>query len=213
MTIYDEIKTAMGDLEEDRVIRLIGEVLETGGSVEDALAACQNGMNIVGSRFENSEYFVSDLIFAGDLMTQAVEALKPALAAAGGGSATTSKMILCTVEGDLHDIGKNIVKSLLEAASFDVIDLGIDVSPKTVVDSAKENGIRIIGLSGVLTLAIDSMKATVQAFEKEGMRGEVRIIIGGAPINETVAALVGSDAWAVSPHETVSICRQWALES
>jgi len=211
MAIYDEIKKAMGDLEEDRLIQLIKEVLDTGGSAEEALKACQEGMDVVGSRFEQSEYFVGDLIYAGDIMTQAVEALKPALAS-NVGSGKASKMILCTVKGDLHDIGKNIVRSLLEAAGFDVLDLGIDVPPETIVETAKANGIKIVALSGVLTLAIDAMKDTVDAFKNEGMREDVKIIIGGAPVNETVAKLVGSDAWAHSPHETVSICKKWASE-
>lgn len=211
MENINKIKTAMGDLEEEEVLNLLKEVMDAGGNADEALSACQEGMNIIGDRFEKGEYFVGDLVFAGELMTQAVEILRPALVK-GDSSANAGKMILCTVEGDLHDIGKNIVKSMLEAASFEVVDLGIDVSPETIVSTAKEQGIKIIGLSGVLTLAIDSMKSTVDAFKAAGMRGDVNIIIGGAPVTDTVADLVGSDAWAINPQDTVNTCRKWASE-
>jgi len=120
------------------------------------------------------------------------------------------KMILCTVEGDLHDIGKNIVKAMLEASGFSVIDLGIDVKPSDIVRTAKEEGITIIGLSGVLTLAIDAMKATVEAFKDAGMRQDVKIIIGGAPVNQAVCDVVGADSWAVNPADTIKMCREWS---
>ena len=119
-------------------------------------------------------------------------------------------MILCTVEGDLHDIGKNIVRAMLEASGFEVIDLGIDVKPSEIVNTAKEQGIKIIGLSGVLTLAIDSMKATVEAFKDAGMRDDVHIVIGGAPVTAEVCKLVGADGWAINPADTIKLCRGWA---
>lgn len=111
---------------------------------------------------------------------------------------------------DLHDIGKNIVKSLLEAAGFEVIDLGIDTPAEKIVETAKTEGIKIIALSGVLTLALDSMKATVGAFEAAGVRGDVKIIVGGAPVNENAFNNIGADAWANSPQKTVSTCLEWA---
>ena len=118
-------------------------------------------------------------------------------------------MILCTVKEDLHDIGKNIVRSMLEAAGFEVTDLGIDVPAEKIVETAKEKNIKIVALSGVLTLAIDSMAATVEALKAAGL-SDVKVIIGGAPVNEDVCERVGADAWAHSPQKTVSICKQWA---
>ena len=208
MAIYDQIKAAMGDLDEDEVVKLVKKALESGG-VKDALAACQDGLSLVGSRFEGGEYFVSDLIYAGDVMGQAMEILKPGLATEAG-AGTAAKVIICTVKSDLHDIGKNIVKSLLEASNFEVIDLGIDVAPETIVAAAKKDNVKIIALSGVLTMAIDSMKETVEAFKKEGMRDNVKIIIGGSPITAEVSDLVGSDAWSQIPQEGVKICLDWA---
>ena len=121
-----------------------------------------------------------------------------------------TKMILCTVKDDLHDIGKNIVRAMLEAAGFDVIDLGIDVDPEKVVEVAKEQNIKIVALSGVLTLALDSMKDTVDAIRNAGL--DCKIIIGGAPVSEEACAAIGADEWAHSPQKTINVCKAWAAE-
>lgn len=206
---FEKLKVAMGELEEDLVIEMMNEVMNDGGSsAMEAMKACQEGMNIVGDRFASQEYFVSDLIFAGELMSSSMDILRPALLKSSG--AGLGKLILCTVEGDLHDIGKNIVKSMLEASGFTVLDLGIDVKPEKIIKTAKEENIKIIALSGVLTLAIDAMKRTVKAFEEAGMRGDVKIIIGGAPVNADVSKVVGADAWAINPNDTIKTCREWA---
>ena len=200
---------AMADLEEDELYDYMNEIMDNDGEgVQEALEACQEGMKIVGDRFEEGEYFVGDLIYAGEILTEATNIIKPALT--GDGQEKFGKMILCTVKNDLHDIGKNIVRSMLEAGGFDVVDLGIDVDPQTIVDTAKNEGIHIIALSGVLTLAVDSMKDTIEAFKAAGMRDDVKIIVGGAPVTETVCASVGADEWALSPQKTVSVCQAWA---
>lgn len=200
---------AMADLEEDELYDYMNEIMDNDGEgVQEALEACQEGMKIVGDRFEEGEYFVGDLIYAGEILTEATNIIKPALT--GDGQEKYGKMILCTVKNDLHDIGKNIVRAMLEAGGFDVVDLGIDVDPQTIVDTAKNEGIKIIALSGVLTLAVDSMKDTIEAFKAAGMRDDVKIIVGGAPVTETVCASVGADEWALSPQKTVSVCQAWA---
>ena len=200
---------AMADLEEDELYDYMNEIMDNDGEgVQEALEACQEGMKIVGDRFEEGEYFVGDLIYAGEILTEATNIIKPALT--GDGQEKFGKMILCTVKNDLHDIGKNIVRAMLEAGGFDVVDLGIDVDPQTIVDTAKNEDIHIIALSGVLTLAVDSMKDTIEAFKAAGMRDDVKIIVGGAPVPETVCASVGADEWALSPQKTVSVCQAWA---
>lgn len=210
MIDFEELAQAMGDLDEDSVKELLEQVMADGGTeAGKAMEACQKGMDTVGKLFEEGEYFVGDLIYAGELMTDAVAILKDALV----GTESTGKkarMILCTVKDDLHDIGKNIVRSMLEAGGFEVLDLGIDVPAEKVVDTAKTEGITIIALSGVLTLALDSMKATVQAFSDAGMRENVKIIIGGAPVSEDACKNIGADEWAHSPQKTVSVCQRWA---
>lgn len=210
MVDFGELAQAMGDLDEDTVKEMLEEVMSDGGSqAQNAMDACQKGMDIVGKNFEEGEYFVGDLIYAGELMTDAVGILKDALVSGDGGS-SKARMILCTVKDDLHDIGKNIVRSMLEAAGFEVLDLGIDVPAQTIVDTAKKENINIIALSGVLTLAIDSMKAAVQAFADAGMRDKVKIIIGGAPVSEDAMKITGADEWAHSPQKTVAVCQGWA---
>lgn len=205
---YNDISVAMQELDEDSLLELMNGVMSGDGDALEALNACQEGMEEVGRLFEEGEYFVGDLIYAGEIMTQAVEILKPALASGEGGN--MGKLILCTVKDDLHDIGKNIVKSLLEASGFEVRDLGIDTDAEKIVETAKAEGIKIIALSGVLTLALDSMKETVEAFEAAGMRNDVKIIVGGAPVNENAFKNIGADTWANSPQKTVSTCRAWA---
>ena len=205
---FEKIRDYMADLEEDSLLEAMNELMADGGSqVQQAVAAMQDGMQEVGSRFESGEYFVADLIYAGEIMTGAMEVIKPALAGDSGEKA--GRMILCTVKDDLHDIGKNIVRAMLEAAGFEVLDLGIDTPAEKIVETAKQEGIRIIALSGVLTLALDSMKGVVEAFKAAGMRDEVKIVIGGAPVSEEACALCGADGWAHSPQKTVQLCKSW----
>ena len=206
MIDFENLAVAMGELDEDTV----KEILEAIDNVEDAnkaMEACQKGMDTVGKLFEEGEYFVGDLIYAGELMTDAVEVLKPFLAGAES-SGTKTRMILCTVKDDLHDIGKNIVRSMLEANGFDVLDLGIDCSAEKVVETAKAEGIKIVALSGVLTLALDSMKATVEAIKAAGL--DCKVIIGGAPVSAEACKNIGADEWAHSPKKTVDTCKSWA---
>lgn len=203
---YNQIQEAMQELDEEVLLALVEKAVAEG-DVQQALAACQAGMEEVGKRFEEGEYFVGDLIFAGEIMVGAMEILKPALG--GGGDAKYGKMILCTVKDDLHDIGKNIVKAMLEAGGFEVLDLGIDVPPEKIVETARAENIKIVALSGVLTLALDSMKATVEAFKAAGM-DDVKIIIGGCPVTEEACKAMGADEWAYSPQKTVAICQKWA---
>ena len=207
---FEIISTAMRELDEDALLSAMRELMENNGDAAAALEACQKGMEGVGELFEEGEYFVGDLIFAGEIMSGALEIIKPALMAEGAVSG--GKVLIATVRDDLHDIGKNIVKSLLEAGGFEVIDMGVDVSPEAVVEKAKAEGIRIIALSGVLTLSLEAMAATVKAFEAAGMRESVRIIVGGAPVNDSSGPATGADAWTQSPQKCVSLCQGWAKE-
>lgn len=203
---FELLKQNMGELEEDAVLEMLNGI-DNAEDAQKAMETCQAGMEIVGQQFETGEYFVGDLVFAGELMQEAVAILKPYLA--GQNSKTIGKMVFCTVEGDLHDIGKNIVRSLLEAAGMEVIDLGVDVAPAKIVEAVKANGVKIVALSGVLTLAINAMKATVEALKAAGL-GDVKVIIGGAPVTQEANDIVGADAWTKNPQETVKVCTEWA---
>ena len=209
MVDFKALAAAMGDLDEDTVMETLRQVMEEGGKeAPQAMEACQKGMELVGTLYESGEYFVGDLIYAGELMTEAVDILKSALISGEAGGQKT-RMILCTVKDDLHDIGKNIVRSMLEAGGFEVLDLGIDTPVEKIVDTVKAENIKIVALSGVLTLAIDSMKATVDALKAAGL-DDVKVIIGGAPVSEAACQLTGADEWAHSPQKTVQVCRAWA---
>lgn len=210
MIDFEALAQAMGDLDEDTVKEMLEQVMAEGGKdAPAAMDACQKGMDTVGKLFEEGEYFVGDLIYAGELMTDAVAILKDALVSGESDGGEKTKMILCTVKDDLHDIGKNIVRAMLEAAGFEVLDLGIDVLPEKVVEVAKEQNIKIVALSGVLTLALNSMKATIEALHAAGLN-DVKVIIGGAPVNETSCKNMGADEWAYSPQKTVATCKAWA---
>ena len=210
MIDFEALAQAMGELDEDTVKEMLDQVMAEGGKdAQAAMDACQKGVDTVGKLFEQGKYFVGDLIYAGELMADAVGILKDALVSGEGDSGSKTKMILCTVKDDLHDIGKNIVKAMLEAAGFEVFDLGIDVPPEKVVETAKAENIKIVALSGVLTLALNSMKATIEAQHAAGLN-DVKVIISGAPVNETSCKNMGADEWAYSPQKTVATCKAWA---
>jgi len=208
MLNLNELTQALGDLEDGLVMDLLKEFAATNPSEAEALeavAACQAGMAIVGDLFENGEYFVGDLIFAGELLTEAINVLKPSLGS--GDTKVMGTILLGTVQGDLHDIGKNIFRSMAEAAGFEVVDMGIDVKVETFVSKAQEMKPQIIGMSGVLTLAIDSMKDTVEALKEAGVQS--KIIIGGNPVTKESCTLVGADAFTTNAAEGIKICQGW----
>ena len=205
---FEKLAAAMGELDEDTVMEMVEEAAKSEETANAAMQAMQKGMETVGDLFASGDYFVSDLIYAGEVITDAMNILKGAIAKQG--EAKLGKLILCTVKDDLHDIGKNIVRAVLEAGGFEVLDLGVDVAPETIVETAKKENIKIIALSGILVLALDSMKATAEAFEKAGMRDQVKIVVGGATVTETSFASTGADAWAFAPQQTLDICKGWA---
>lgn len=201
---------AVGDLDEPKVLGQLKEFVASNPSGEETarvVSACQQGMAIVGDLFDQKEYFVGDLIFAGELLTSAIDILKPVMA--GESTAKSGKILLATVEGDLHDIGKNIFKSMSEAAGFEIYDLGIDAPASKFVEKVREIKPEIVGMSGVLTLALESMKKTVDALDEAGLRDGVKIIIGGNPVTEDACKMIGADAFTTNAAEGVKICQRW----
>ncbi len=204
------VTTAVGKLDEDQVMSILTEFMATNPTAEDALKvmnACQQGMSVVGDLFDQGEYFVGDLIFAGELLPKAINTIKPLLQ--GKSSAKVGKIVLGTVQGDLHDIGKNIFKNLAESAGFEIYDLGIDTSPEDFASKVKEVKPDIVGMSGLLTLASDSMKATIDSLKKDGLRESVMIVIGGNLVNSDVCQYAGADTFTTSAAEGVKICQGW----
>jgi methanogenic corrinoid protein MtbC1 len=205
-----KLKQTVGELDEDSVNKMLDGFLASNPSGDDArkvVEVCQQGMEIVGSLFEKGEYFVGDLIFAGELLTSSIDKLKPLLGS--GSTKERGVIVLGTVEGDIHDIGKNIFKGMAEAAGFRVVDIGIDKAPAVFVEAVKENKPKIVGFSGVLTLSIDSMKRTVEALKEAGVRDAVKIIIGGNAVNPEACSYAGADAWSRNAAEAVKTCGSW----
>lgn len=210
MIDLDALKETVGKLDEEKTNRLLGEFAASNpGSEEtwEVISAFHQGMEIVGNLFEIGKYCAGDLIFAGELLDYSMDKLKPLLGVGTGSS--RGLVILGTVEGDVHDIGKNILKSLIEISGFKVEDIGIDQKPESFVNAIKEYHPQILGLSGVLTLAIVSMKRTMAAIEKAGLREGLKIIIGGNAVNEEACRFVGADAWSKNAAEAVKILEKW----
>jgi methanogenic corrinoid protein MtbC1 len=204
------LKQMVGELDEDRVNEMLDQFIASNPAGEETrrvIEACRQGMEIVGSGFEEGEYFVGDLIFAGELLTAAMGKLKPAWSPGAGGDRGT--LVLGTVAGDIHDIGKNIFGCLAEAAGFRVIDIGIDQSPAAFVAAVKEHRPAIVGLSGVLTLSVDSMKLTIEALMQAGCRDALKIAIGGNAVNAEACKYVGADGWSKNAAEAVKMCGEW----
>jgi methanogenic corrinoid protein MtbC1 len=168
-------------------------------------------MDIVGQRYKSGEYFLSELIVSGEIFKDSMKIIEPHLKAGREGD-RLSQIVLGTVKGDIHNIGKDIVAILLKGAGFEVHDLGIDVAPGTFVDKLKETGALILGMSGLLTPSFESMKETVQAVEAAGMRNKVKIIIGGGIVTELVKKHTGADAFTDDGLEGVEICKRFAQE-
>jgi methanogenic corrinoid protein MtbC1 len=205
------ITNALADLDENRVLEFVKEALSNGLPAIDVLEACQAGMNEVGNRFEAQDYFVSDLIMSAEIFKQIGDLLDPHLRASNRASA--GKIVMGTVQGDIHDIGKDIVVTMLRSAGFEVIDLGVDVPPARFVDALKQSGAPVLGLSGLLTLAFDAMKITVSAVAEAGLRDKVKIMVGGGPVDANVCRAVGADDWGPDAQQAVKLAKQWSGEA
>jgi methanogenic corrinoid protein MtbC1 len=162
----------------------------------------------VGRRFEKDEYFISDLMMAGHIFKQATALLGPD--DSGEASEPAGTIVMGTVKGDVHDIGKDLVVGLLRAANFKVEDLGIDVPPERFVEAVRVDGATIVGLSGLLTTSFDPMRDTVTALADAGLRDRVRVMIGGGPVTEEVCKMTGADGWSTNAQAAVSMANDWA---
>lgn len=205
--MLEKITEALANLEEDEALKLVKAALEKGTEPLAIFKACQEGMIRVGTRFEQGEYFVSDLMMSGEIFKQAAELLGPILEAEG--AAAAGKVVIGTAKGDIHDIGKDIVVNMLKSANLQVIDLGVDVPQERFVEALKESGAPVLGMSGLLTLSFDSMKATIQAVEVAGLRDKVKIMVGGGPVDGNVCRIVGADGWGGDAQAAVRLCKNW----
>ena len=201
----------LADMNEDDALPLARRMLlEDQADPMRVLELCRAAMDIVGRRFEEGEYVRPELVLAGEMLDTLGAVAKPLIKAAGGGASQThGRVLIGTVHGDLHDIGKNIVSFMLDINGFEVRDIGVDVPVARFIDEIRSWRPQVVGLSGFLTLAFDSMKETIAAFEAQGVRDGIKVMIGGGQIDETVRAYTGADAFGVNAVEAVALARRW----
>jgi methanogenic corrinoid protein MtbC1 len=204
----ERLVTAIADMQEEEAIKLTKEMLDSGTDPQIILDASREAMAIVGARYERKEYFLPELIIAGDLLKEIGALVKPKLKATAG-SKTIGKILIGTVAGDIHDIGKDIVGFMLDVNNFEVQDIGVDVPVEVFIQKIREFKPDVLGMSGFLTQAFDQMKLTVEAIKKEGLREKVKIMIGGAIMDAKVATYVGADAYGADANAAVKLAKGW----
>jgi len=206
--MVEDLVKAIADLHEEEALRIVEERLNAGEDAFKILADSRNAMQIVGKRFENREYFIPDLIYSGEILQEIAEIVKPKLTRATEFE-RLGKVVIGTVAGDIHDIGKNIVTFMLDINGFEVYDLGVDVPAQKFVEKTEETQAKIIGLSGLLTLAFESMKETIEIIKDSGLRDKVKIMIGGGQINDEVRKYTGADAYGTDAMSAVLLVKEW----
>ncbi|MCJ7813025.1 cobalamin-dependent protein [bacterium] len=197
---------AITEMQEENALRITNELLNTGTNPVAILDSCREAMDIIGKRFEAGESFIPELILAGEMLNQITKVVKPRLKK----ETTTEKLgkvVIGTVEGDIHDIAKDIVVFMLDINGFEVTDLGVDVPPAKFVEAVKKTGAKIVGLSGFLTLAYDPMKETIAALKDAGL--DTKIMIGGGQIDEQIRKYTHADAYGKDAMAAVTLAKQW----
>ena len=197
------------ELNENKVIEMLKNKLDNNENPLTIMEEIKEAMKGIGKRFENKEYFLPDLIMSGEILRQIFEILSPKLKETEVSEKKKGKVLLGTVAGDIHDIGKDVVKFMLDANGFDVLDLGVDVPADKFVDSMKEYKPEVLALSGFLTLAFDSMKEIIQKITDAGLRESVKIMIGGGTVDERIVEYVGADAYGESAVDAVNLAKNW----
>jgi len=203
----DLIKT-LADLKEKEALEIVQNRLSTGDDPLRILDDARRALEIVGKRFSDSEYFIPDLVYSGEILKAITDMVKPKIDK-GAEVKRLGKVVVGTVAGDIHDIGKDIVVFMLDVSGFEVFDLGIDVPAQKFVDKIKETGSKVVGMSGFLTLAFQSMKDTVETIKKAGLRDKVKIMIGGGQIDEQVRSFTEADAYGKDAMEAVKFAKGW----
>jgi methanogenic corrinoid protein MtbC1 len=204
----DDLINLMADLKEEEVLTIVKRRLDVGEDPLLILDDSRKAMEIVGKRFANNEYFIPELVYSGEIAKEIAELVRPRLTKAQDVK-RLGKVIIGTVSGDIHDIGKNIVSFMLDIAGFEVYDIGIDQGPQSFIDKIQQTGAPIVGLSGLLTLAFDSMKVTVDAIRDAGLRDNVKIMIGGGQMNDEIRKYTGADAYGADAMAGVALAKQW----
>ncbi len=200
----------LAELREEETMDLVRKELDSGANPLEILNNCQLGMVLVGEKYEQNIYYVSDLMMAGEIFKGVSELLRPHITEGSGPSA--GSVVVGTVAGDIHDIGKDLVIGLLKANNFEVHDLGIDVKTELFIEKLKETGTTVLALSGLLTIAFDAMKEVIASLENEGLRDKVKVMVGGGPVNANVCQYTGADDWGADAQVAVKLARKWNKE-
>jgi methylmalonyl-CoA mutase cobalamin-binding domain/chain len=202
-----ELASALRDLQEAKVYELVDGMINQGTSPLEIIDQLNEGMVAVGELFSENKYFISQLLFSATILKEVMARLEPLLGSVELGK-SSGIVVIGTVKGDIHDIGKNLVVTLLKGSGFEVIDLGVDVPPERFVDAVKESGASVVGLSALLNFTYPEMKTVVDEFAQAGLRDRVKIIIGGAPCDEKVRAFSGADYYVADAVSGVNLCKE-----
>jgi len=205
--VFEGLKQAVIDGDKEAAKKWAEEAVKKGIDAYEAIAqGCLEGMNVVGEKYARREYFIPEVVLAAQAMTSAVDVLRPHVKVEKGAAGV---VVIGTVQGDVHDIGKNIVKMMLEAAGFKVVDLGRDVFLKSFVENAKKRGAQIIAMSALMSTTMPGMGKVVQMLKEEGIRDSVKVMIGGAPTSEEFAKRIEADAWGKDAMAAVELARKF----
>lgn len=199
------VSDALAQLKEAEVKALVQQQIDAGESAADVLAACQEGLAQIGKRFETGEYFISELMYAGEIMKGVMVVLEPLLGEARGPKGSAGTVVLGTVKGDVHDIGKDVVALMLRGAGYEVVDLGVNVSPGQFVEAVRERGALVLGMSVFLTTCCKWVASTVEALAAAGLREQVTVVIGGAAASDFVAERTGCDGFGRTAVDAVAL--------
>ena len=210
MSVYNEFFNEISELlQKGKARDIVGSVqkaLDAGAAPADILEkALMEGMNIIGGKFKRNEVFVPEVLVAARAMNKASETLKPYLA--GAGVQPVGKAIICTVKGDQHDIGKNLVKMMIEGKGIEVEDLGVDCETQSVVERVKMSDAKVLCLSALLTTTMTVQKEVIDALKDAGLREKVKVMVGGAPVSQSFADEIGADAYTPDAASATDVCR------
>jgi 5-methyltetrahydrofolate--homocysteine methyltransferase len=202
---FEALATALSNLEEEKVLETVRSMLNKGIDPKDIINALREGMDKIGKMFEKGEAFIADLVIAADIFKKAAEIIKPHLKVVERGK---GRVVIGTVEGDIHDIGKNLVALMLEISGYEVIDLGVDVSADKFAEAIEKYNPDVIGMSALMTTTMLNQKKIIEELKRRGLRNRVKIIVGGAPTTEAWAREIGADAWGSDCFDAVKKVRE-----
>jgi methanogenic corrinoid protein MtbC1 len=207
-----ELLNAIVNLQEAESVAITRQMLAEGVDPLEILTDCRDGMSVIGGRFEREEAFLPELIMAGEILKSISEIIKPVMSQ-DPQQEKLGKVVIGTVQGDIHDIAKDIVVFMLDINGFEVYDLGVDVPPQVFIDKVREVDADVLGLSGFLTLAYDPMKTTIEALHEAGLEKDIKVMIGGGQVDDYACEYSGADAWGPDAMSAVRLAETWLGEA